>query len=124
MTTVNITAPLSLGDAVQRAADAPLLAVAELREVVRHAEGGYQKALRHWLAATSAIYDNLLKSDADLQEFHRSLYAKQKFPFQPRENKDLIAVLLFVFSATTEERYNRCIKYAAGLQRLKDDGGG
>lgn len=122
MTEVKITTACTFKDAVQRAADAPLLAVDELREVVRHAEGGYQKALRHWLAAAMAIHDNLSRSDTDLREFHESLFTKEKFPFQPRENKGLAAVLLFVFNATTEERYNRCVKYAAGLQLLKDDG--
>jgi len=98
MTGVNITTAFTLKDVTQHASEAPLLAAQSLRDLVRHADGGYHKALRQWLAAAMAIHDNLSCSATDLREFHESLFAKQKFPFHPRENKQLAAVLMFVLT--------------------------
>jgi hypothetical protein len=62
------------------------------------------------------------KDEKIWKKFEENDLAGMRFSHKPKRDSRLTSVVLYVFSGTSEARYNRCIKYVGGLQMLLDEG--
>jgi hypothetical protein len=85
---------------------------------LKKGRGAYYRTMREAMATSCAIFQNLRPNEKNWQAFLRKA-EEVETPYNPRKNPDLAAVICYAFPDTS---YTQCIKYAAGLQLLIDEG--
>jgi hypothetical protein len=115
---IRVQIDIDFENALDRATESPLRAANELRAAVKKERAGHYESIRQAMAVACAIFSALRPNEKDWRAF--LIKAEEvETPYKPRENSDLAAVVLYVLSDTS---YTQCIKYAAGLQLLVNEG--
>jgi len=94
----------------------------QLQEQVTAAVKGHYEMIYEVMATACEIALQFERKGKAWKKFEENDLVGIKFPHTPKQATKLTQVILFIFSGTSEVRYNRCIKYARGLQVLLDEG--
>jgi hypothetical protein len=115
---IKIEVEFDFENALERSKAEPPAAAEELRGAVKKGRSGRYRTLRESMATCCAIFQHLRPNEMEWRAF-LSKAQEVETEYKPRENPELAAVVLYVFSGTS---YTQVIKYAAGLQLLIDQG--